>query len=159
MDNAIFNNLVSLPFPEGFKQLSEEENKKFFTGDLLRLSFQDQERHILLSLSKSKDSFLNYLASIKSVAAGSLSCMANNLKDYQALEERFGMVLDKKAIIESFSYEANDLTVKQYGELTVLKIKNAFYVVYCLCRLEDKEKHQKIFEDFRNSLTYVNDNA
>lgn len=155
MNKVTFNNLINLECPEGFVELSERENQRYFSSDLLRLSFQNKDTHVLLSLSKTKNSFINWITNAASVAHGSLANMANNLKDYQFIEEYESTVFRKQAITECFSYIANDQNIKQYGELTVFKIKNAFYVIYCLCRLEDKEEHQSLFKQFRDSFSPI----
>ena len=156
MKKATFNDLISLEYPEEFDELSETENQKYFTGNLMRLSFLNKERHILLSLSKSKDSFMNRFVSVAAVISGSLSNMENNLKDYQHLEEYESTIFGEPSITESFSYTANDQDVKQYGELSVFKYKKAFYVVYCISRLEDQEDAKKLFKEFKDSFVAMN---
>ena len=156
MKKAIFNNLINLEYPEDFEELSEIENQKYFMGNLLRLSFINKERHILLSLSKSKDSFMNRFIGIAAVISSSLSNMENNLKDYQHLEEYESNIFEEPSITECFSYTANDEDVKQYGELSVFKFKKAFYVVYCISRLEDKEETKELFKQFKDSFTSNN---
>ena len=158
MKKGIFNDLINFEYPESFSQLSEEENQKYFMGNLMRLSFQNTEKHILLSLSKSKDSFMNRFVSIAAVISGSLSNMENNLKDYQHLEEYESTIFGEPSITECFSYTANDLDVKQYGELSVFKFKKAFYVVYCISRLEDQEETKELFKAFKDSFTPINSN-
>ena len=155
MNKVTFNNLISLECPEGFNQLTDAENQRYFSCDLLRLSFQNKDKHILLSLSKTKNSLIGWLTSASSVAHGSLANMSNNLKDYQFIEEYESTVFAKQAVTECFSYSANDQDVKQYGELTVFKVKNAFYVIYCLCRLEDKEEHRLLFKQFKDSFSPI----
>ncbi len=152
MKKATFNNLINLEYPDNFVELSDIENERYFTGNLLRLTFHNEEKHILLSISKSKDSFINRIIGVASVVSGSLSNMENNLKDYQLLEEYESTIFDRPAITECFSYTANDLDVKQYGELSVFKFKSAFYVVYCISRLEDQEECKELFKNFKDSF-------
>ena len=155
MKNATFNNLIKLSYPDDFVELSIEENEKYFSGDLMRLSFQNKDKHILLSLSKSKDSFINRILSVASIVAGSLSTLENNLKEYQHLEEYESEVFDRSSITECFSYMASDENVKQYAEMTVFKEKKAFYIIYCISRFEDKEESKKLFKEFRESFTDI----
>ena len=156
MAKATFNNVFSLECPEGFVQLSEEEQQKFFLGKQLRLTFQDKEKHILISLSKGNDSFLNRLFSNKAVIRGAASNMKNNLKDFESLGEEESVILGKPAITRCFSYVVNDQDIKQYGELSVFKIKSAFYVVHCLSRFESKEESKKVFKQIIDSFASVN---
>ena len=153
MSKVIFNNLINLEYPDGFVELNEVENKKYFNGDLLRLSFHHKEKHILLSLSKTKKSFINRIVSISAVANNLLSNMMNSLKDYEDIEEYKDTIFNEPAITKCFSYTANDKDIKQYCELSIFKLKNAFYFVYCLSRFEDKEEHKELFKKFRDSFT------
>ena len=152
MKQAKFNNLINLEYPDGFVELSDLENQRYFMGNLMRLSFINKEKHILISLSKSKDSIFNKFISIPMVASSSLANLENNLKEYQYLEEKESMILDNPSLTESFSYHANDEDVYQYGELTVFKFKKAIYSIYSICRLEDKEECKKLFDDFKQSF-------
>lgn len=155
MKKATFNDYLSFEYHDEFEQMSDEENKKYFTGDLLRLSFINREKHIVISLSKSKNSFINRLLSVAAVISGSLSNMENYLKDYQLIKEYESTIIDRPAVTECFSYTANDEDIKQYSELSVIKIKNAFYVFYCISRLDDIEEAKNIFGEFKRSLKYV----
>lgn len=156
MKSVTFNNLIALEYPDDFKQLSDEENEKYFYGDQPRLSFQNKEKHILFSISKSKDAFINRLISIKAVAIGSLTNLENNLKEYKFIEEKESLISDKPSLTECFSYIANDKDIKQYGELTIFKIGKAFYNIHCISRFDDKEECQAIFKQFRNSFKSIN---
>ena len=99
---------------------------------------------------------MNRFVSVAAVISGSLSNMENNLKDYQHLEEYESTIFGESSITESFSYTANDQDVKQYGELSVFKYKKAFYVVYCISRLDDQEDAKKLFKEFKDSFVAMN---
>lgn len=153
MKAATFQNLIHLEVPEDFAELSEEESKKFFTGNLSRISFRNKEKHILLSLSQSKASFLYRLCGVKTALNGALNSMAKSLKDYEALGEQESVIFDQKALTAAFCFTAKDADVKQYGELSVFKIKNVFYAIYCVSVFEGREEAKEIFAGFRCSLT------
>lgn len=155
MKQVTFNNLINLEYPEDFKILSEEEGKKYFSGNLMRLSFHNEERHILISLSKSKNSFLNYFFPVASVARNAINSTKHNLKDFQFVGEFTSTIFNVPAITECFSYTSNNSDVKQYGELSVFKYKRTIYAIYCVSRLDNKEKDKEVFEDFRNSFKKV----
>lgn len=155
MKKAVFNELIELEYPEEFVELNQEENEKYFSGDLLRLSFQDKEKHILLSIAKSKNSFINRLINVASVINGSLSVLEKNLKDYESLGGWQATIMDRISITECFSYVTNEEGIKQYGEFSAFKIRNAFYTIYCICRFEDKEKSKQLFKRFIDSFKYV----
>ena len=155
MKQAIFNDLLTFKYPDEFKQLTEKENEKYFSGNLLRLSFHNEDKHLLISISKSKDSFMYRLVGLNTIISGTMTSLANNLRDYEYIEEVRLNVLDKPAIKECFSYMAKDQDVKQYGELTAFKNKNALYSIYCLSRYEDKEDAKAIFKEFIDSFEEV----
>ena len=152
MKQAIFNNLINLSYPDDFIELDEAGNKKYFAGDLQRLSFHNKEKHIILSLSKTKDSFMNHLLNITGMLVGATRNLENNLKEYKRVEEYESVIFDCDAITECFEYLASDDGSKQYGELSVFKVRKAFYIIYCLSRYDNKEEAKKIFKDFRESF-------
>ena len=156
MEQTTFNTFINLQYSDNFDVLNKEENEKYFTGDLLRISFQNREKHILLSLSKTNDSFFNRLVGIKTVVNNTVATLQSGLKDYQFVEEYETTMFDRPAITSCFSYTAKDQDVKQYGELSVFKFKSAFYVVYCISRLENKEDAKKIFKEFTDSFAPAN---
>lgn len=152
MKQAIFNNLINLSYPDDFKELSDKENEKYFSGDLMRLSFHSEDKHVLMSISKSKDSFMNRLVNIASVLVGSVGNLESSLKEYKQIEEYESIIFDTNAITECFEYLASDDGSRQYGELTIFKVRKAFYIIYCLCRYDNKEEAKKIFKDFKESF-------
>ena len=156
MEKLVFNESINLEYPDSFVKLSEEENHQYFSGNLLRLSIQDKEKHILISISKSRNSIFYRITNVASVAINSVSNLETTLKEYEFIEEFESRVLDEYCLTECFSYKANDQDIKQYGELSVFKIKNAIFSIYCICRLEDKDNYKKVFKQFRDSLTNYN---
>ena len=152
MKQATFDNSINLEYSDDFKELSVEENKKYFSGDLQRISFYNSENHILLSLSKSNSALLNRLISVTTVLSGALSNLERSLKEYRFIEESDSIICDRPSITAYFSYTASNENAKQYGELSVFKIKSTFYIIYCISRFEDKEESKKIFNEFKNSF-------
>ena len=151
MKNAIFDRNISLEYPDDFYEMSLEEIKKFFGGDILRIGFRNADKHVILSLGKTNNSFLNLLASPKSVLIGAENSL-RSLKDYKLLEEFDTEMLSKRGCGISFEYSATDKDVKQYCEMTIVKYKNNFYISYCLSRFDDRKENESLFKSFRNSL-------
>ena len=96
MKTAIFDKTISLEYPDDFFEMSEEEIKKIFGGDLLRFGARNVEKHVILSAAKTNKSFLNIFASPKSVLAGAENNLRNILKDYNRLESFETELLSKK---------------------------------------------------------------
>ena len=155
MKNATFDGKISLFYPDDFYEMNEEEMKRFFGGDMLRFGARNAEKHIILSLTKSKKSFLNIFASSISVLAGVEHTFSSNLKDYNCLDRFEFEMFSKKGNGIRFTYLAIDQDVKQYCEMTVVKYKNNFYVSYCLSRFEDKQQSEEVFKSFRDSLRLI----
>ena len=152
MKNAIFDGNISLEYPDDFYEMDEAEISKFFAGDMLRFGARNKEKQVILSLGKTNKSFMNLLASPKSVLAGAENNFKNNLKDYKLLEEFAVDMLDKAGCGIRFSYSAIDKDVKQFCEMVVVKAKGVFYISYCLARLDDQKENEEVFKAFRNSL-------
>lgn len=155
MMKTTFNNLINIEYPDDFKILTEKENAKYFNGDLLRLTFQNKDKHLLISIAKTRNSFLNRLFGIKTILDGAISNMAKNLKEFDIIEGYNSVIFNKPALTKCFSYLTTKEEIKQYGEFSVFKIKNAFYNVYCLSRFEDKDEYKDLFKQFRDSFTEI----
>ena len=152
MKAEIFNQTISLEYPDDFSIMSEAEIKKFFGGDMIRFGVRNTEKHVILSLGKTEKSLMTLFASPKGVLSGAKNAFKNNLNDYQSLEEFDTLMLGKPAKGIRFSYSAIDANVKQFCEMIVTKYKWNIYVSYCLARLDDKKEHEELFKKFKDSL-------
>lgn len=93
-----------------------------------------------------------HLADAKSFLAGAENSLKKNLRDYQCSDRYDTELLGKAAKGIRFSYSASDIGVGQFCEMTAVKIRRSFYVVYCMSRLEDAEKTSSLFKSFRDSI-------
>ena len=155
MKNTIFDKTISVIYPDDFSEMSEEEIKKYFGGDMIRFGVRNTEKHVILSLGKSKKSIMSLFASPKSVLDSANNSLKNNLKDYECLGEFDAEMLEKPAKGIRFSYSANDVDVKQFCEMVVTKHKGSIYVLYCLARLEDRKENEELFKRFKDLLESV----
>ena len=155
MKTAIFDKTISLEYPDDFYEMNEEEIKRFFGGDTLRFGVRNADKHVILSVSKTKKSFLNIFLTPKNILTGAESALRQNLKDYNCLEAFETKMLSKKGIGIHFTYSAIDKNVKQFCEMVVVKYKSCFYITYCLARFEDKLENEKVFESFIDSLSAI----
>lgn len=152
MKNSIFNQNIYLEYPDGFTEMNEAEIKKYFAGDLLRFGVKNAEKHVILSVAKTKNSFFSLITDAKSVLNGAESSLKKGLKDYAVTERFDAKMLGKPAKGICFEYSANDSGVKQFCEMTVVKGKRCFYIVYCVCRLNDVSENKAVFTAFRSSM-------
>ena len=151
MKNTIFNKRIYIEYPENFYEMSGEEIKKFFGSGIDRIGFKNVEKHVILSLGKTNESFLNLFATPRSVLAGAENSL-KSLPNYKRIEELDVEMLSKKGCGISFEYSATDKDVKQYCEIAIVKHKNNFYISYCLSRLADKKDNAPLFKTFRDSM-------
>ena len=154
MKSATFDETVKIEYPDDFREMSKEELAKYFADGNTRFGAINPEKHIILSVSRTKNSLLGLFASADSVLNGAESSMRRGLKDYCCLKRLDSNLLGKPAKAIHFIYSANDKDVKQFGEMRVAKVKRHFYVTYCLSRLEGKEENGAIFTQFNDSLKF-----
>lgn len=152
MKQGQFNNLINFEYRDDYVELTPEENEKYFSGDLMRLSVQNKAKHILLSISKTRSTFINRFVSLASVLVGTVNNLEQSLKDYKHIDEYESVIMNTNAITECFEYFTHDFNNRQYGELSIFKVKKAFYIIYCICRYEDKEECKTIFKEFKDSF-------
>ena len=156
MKNDIFDQNIRLEYPDDYCVMSREEIKKYFASDLPRFGVRNAEKHTILSVSKTKDSLLSLITDAKSVLAGAERSF-KRLNGYTRLEEFDTEIFDKPAKGIRFAYTAiaGDKNVRQVCEMTVVKTKRCFCVVYCLARLDDERESKETFQAFRRSLRFV----
>lgn len=152
MKNSIFDRKIYLEYPDEFAEMSEAEIKKYFAGDMLRFGLRNAEKHVIMSVAKTKNSVLSLITDAKSVLSGAESSLKRGLKDYVVTERFEAEMLGKIAKGICFEYSANDNGVKQFCEMTVVKGKRCFYIVYCGCRLDDVLENKALFGSFRSSM-------
>ena len=158
MKSTIFNGNVYMEYPDDFYEMSTDEIRKYFGGDMLRMGVRNVEKHVILSVGKTKDSFLTLLTDSKSILSGAENAFTKCLKGYEKIEEFEADILGKAGKGIRFAYTAKDKDkdVRQFGEMAVVKSKRCFYVVYCLARFSDVEENKERFAAFRESLQKKN---
>ena len=150
----MFQGNVSVEYPDDYYEMDAQEVRKFFAGDLARMGVRNVEKHTLLSVGKTKDTFLNWITDAKSVLAGAENSL-KRLTEYRLIEEFDAQIMGKTAKGIRFSYKAKDQDVYQFCEMAVVKMKGGFYVVYCASRLSDREENAATFAAFRASLKRI----
>ena len=156
MKNEIFDQNIRIEYPDDYSLMSDAEIKKFFASDLPRMGVRNVEKHTILSVSKTKNSLLSLITDEKSVLAGAERSF-KRLNGYTPMEEFDEEIFGKPAKGVRFAYSAiaGDKNVRQFCEMTVVKMKRCFCVVYCLARLDDEQESKETFAAFRRSLQIV----
>lgn len=155
VDNTIFNKNIYIEYPSDFYEMSDDEIKTFFADNLLRFGVRNANTHTILSVGKTKSSFINLFTNAKSVVCSAEKKLRNNLKDYVLNGEFDTKVFGKSAKGIRFEYTAVDNDVRQFCEMVVVKLNNCFYVVYCLSRLSDADDSRPLFASFRDGLRFI----
>ena len=155
MKNADFYGLVNIEYPDDYIEMSTEEISKYFKDNALRWGGRSPEKHVILSLGKTKDSFFNLFYDAKSALTGGENVLKKTLKDYERLERFDTTLLGNAAMGVHFEYTADDKPIRQFCELVVVRIKKCFYTVYCISWAENAAENAAVFENFRTALKLV----
>ncbi len=155
MENAKINNELTLQYPDGFHEMTEEDLKKYFVTDGNRWGIHDPERHVVISVAWTRSTFLSYLTDAKSVVGGSERCMKSNLKSYQRIGKLSTEIASKKASGIAFQYHPTDANIIQYSEMLAFRQKNMFYVIVYLTHKDKNSDCHPLFDDLLKSIQIV----
>lgn len=129
MNNITVYDELILDMPEGFHVMNDEELTDYF-GNTEQWAIRDAERHIVISVVKTKPSLaLSVLTDAKSVAKGVESNMRKRLIEYVHDDDITTQIAGKKTSGYRFSFKAKDADIRQSGEILVFKNKKCFYVL------------------------------
>ena len=155
MKNTVFNKNVYIEYPDSFYEMNADEMRSYFAGDMLRFGARDAEKHIVLSVGKTKDSIANLVTDAKSVLAGAESSLKKGLLGFTRTGEFEAEILGGTARGIRFEYNAANSGARQFCEMAIVKSKRSFYAVYCMSPLDGKEENASLFASFRDSLKFV----
>ena len=155
MKDTTFLNEVHIEYPDDFSEMNGDEIRRYFAGDMLRWGARSSEKHIILSVGKTKTSLMSMLLNAKDVLSGAEKTLSRGLKDYKRTEEFKTELSGITAEGIRFEYTADDKNVRQYSEMYVVKVKCSFYTVHCISWLSDADKYSALFSEFRQSIKFV----
>lgn len=153
MNKARINNEIELTYPDGFREMSEDELSKYFSSPANRWGAYNADEHIILSVSWTKKGFLSFLTDEESILIGAESCMKRNLLNYQRISSFKTTVASKKARGIRFEYRVNDAKIIQVGDLIVFRQKNKFYAVHYITRKANAGSSRVAFEETLKSIS------
>ena len=52
---AIFNNIISIEYPDDFYEMNNEEIRKYFGGGMMRFAIRNVEKHVVMSIGKTNN--------------------------------------------------------------------------------------------------------
>ena len=134
MNNVRINNELQLNYPDGFREMTEEELTKYFSSPQNRWGAYDADRHIILSVSWTKAGFFSFMTDAESKMMEVEARMCRNLLNYQRVSSFKTKIAGKKAFGVRFEYRVNDARIVQVGDLMMLKYKKKFYAFHYITR-------------------------
>lgn len=152
MNTVKINNEINLTYPDGFKEMGDEELTKYFGSPANRWGVYNADEHILLSVGWMKAGFL---ADPEMALFKMESSMRRSLLNYQKVTSFKTKVASKKpnAYGVRFEYRVNDARMVQVCDLIVFKAKNKFYTVHYITRKLNAGASRLAFKDVLESIS------
>lgn len=154
MNSVKINNEINLTYPDGFREMGEEELSKYFGSAQNRWGAHDDENHVVLSVNWSKKKLLSFLADAESALIAAEGRLRRNLVNYQRVTSyKTKIGKKKKAHGIRFEYRANTSVMLQVGDLVMFKHKKKVYALYYICRKTKAAASLPAFEEVLKSIT------
>ena len=154
MDNNVINKEIIFNYPDGFKQMDNDELDKYFGTTKNMFGIRCADKNMIMSIGWSKMNILVKLfANPGAVINGMDARLRSNLEDFEITSEISTDICGVNALGFSFEYTAHDDDIEQIGNVVAFKLRKALYVVQFLARKENEEKAQKVFNDIISSLS------
>ena len=150
MNNVKINNTINLTYPDGFKEMGEEELTRYFSSPENRWGVYNADEHIILSVSWTKAGFLTDAEMMLIDIEARLS---RRLLNYQKISSFKTKVASKKAHGIRFEYRVNDAKIVQVSDMIVFKFKNQFYAVHYITRKANAAPSRLMLEEVLKSVS------
>ena len=154
MNQALIHSQLSLSYPDGFREMDQEEMKRLYQDDNPdRWGIWDQERHIILTvLWHDSNVFLSALASAKDVAKSTEKQLKRGMKNHCYQFGGFFQTELSGQEAHGFRYSYHIGDIVQTAEALVLKRKNTCYTIYYYTREELDLVSRPVFERILRSI-------
>ena len=153
MTNANINNEIGLSYPEGYKEMTEQELTKYFGSPNNRWGIYNADKHVIISFGWTKGGFLSSLTDADSFLMGMVSRMRRSLVNYQQTAEFETRIANKKAKGVRFEYRVNDSIRIHTSDLIVFKNKKKFYAVQFVAHKATAEEYRTDFLEVLKSVS------
>lgn len=154
MNNVKINNEINMTYPDGFKEMGEEELKKHFGSAVNRWGAFDADKHIVLSVGWKKAGFFGFMKDAETYQIELESRLRRCLLNYQRIDSfKTKIAGKKKANGIRFEYRVNDSVSVHAGDVFIFKNKKWFYAVYYITRKNHAAEHLPAFEEVLKSIT------
>lgn len=150
MNKVKINNVINLTYPDGFKEMGEEELTKYFRSSENRWGVYKADEHIILSVSWTK---AGLLSDAEMMLIDIESRLCRNLLNYQRISSFKTKVASKKAYGIRFEYRVNEARIVQVADMIVFKVKNQFYAVHYITRKANAAPSRLALEEVLKSIS------
>ena len=148
------NNEINLTYPDGFKEMGEEELKKQFGSAVNRWGAFDADKHIVLSVGWKKAGFFSFLTDAEAYLIELEARLHRSLLNFQRVGKfKTKVAGKKKAFGIRFEYRVNDSVSIHAGDVFVFKNKNKYYAVYYITRKNHAVENLPAFEEVLKSIS------
>ena len=149
MTTVKINNEMNLTYPDGFREMSEEELTRYFGSPENRWGVYDAEKHIILSVGWKKAGLSDVDMALFEIE----SRMRRSLVNYQRIGEFNIKIAEKKAQGVRFEYRVNDSARVHVGDLFAVKCNKKFYTVSYITRKFNAAETRPAFEEVLKSIS------
>lgn len=156
MQSLVLNNELTLPCPDGFYVMDEEEIKTLaFIASGPGVCLKDPDRHIVVSAGYKKAGGLTArLLNQKDVATKSEGSIRDAMRAYGYLREGAGKREIGGLPADGFQYSYTAEETDMYGETYVLKKGKTFYYFHAYMRNAHKKGGQMVLDEILNGVVW-----
>ena len=156
MNNARINNEIDLTYPDGFKEMTEDDLKRHFGTAENRWGVFDAANHTILSVNWAKLKWYRKLCDTEWYLIDVEGRLKRQLLNYQRAASYKTKIASKKknnACAIRFEYRADNSVNIHVGDLVVFKHKKKVYYIYYITRQPKAVELLPAFEEVLKSIT------
>ena len=150
MNTVKINNVINLTYPDGFKEMGDEELTRYFSSPENRWGVYNADEHIILSVSWTK---VGPLSDAEMMLIDIEARLCRRLLNYQRISSFKTKVASKKAYGIRFEYRVNDAKIVQVSDLIVFKFKNQCCAVHYITRKANAAPSRLALEEVLKSIS------
>ena len=149
MTNVKINNEINLNYPDGFKEMGEEELTRYFGTPKDRWGVYNADNHSILSVSWTKAGFMS---DAETELYEMTARLRRRLLNYQQITSYDLKIAKTKAYGVRFEYRVNDSARVHIVDLVVFKNKGKYYAVYFITRKHNAASARPAFKEVLDSI-------
>lgn len=150
MNKATINNVMNLNYPDGFKEMGNEDLAKHFSSPDNRWGVYNESEHVILSVNWVK---AGLFADAEMKMIDLEARLKRGLINYQRVSSYKMEIAKQKAEGIRFEYRVNDTARVHVADLIVFKHKKLFYMIHIITRKSNAGTARRDFEEVLKSIT------